>query len=72
MDHLALINYANGLQAPGVASSQAAEPHQADLLAGSALLLTGCECMEEDCPKARCTQAAQVLGLDLASSHQKS
>ena len=43
MDHLAPINYANGLQAPGVASSQAAGPDHADLLADAALLLPGCE-----------------------------
>lgn len=47
MDHLALINYTNGLQAPVVASSRAAGPHRAALLAGSALRLTGCECTEE-------------------------
>lgn len=65
MDHLALINYVNGLQAPGVASSQAAGPDHADLLADAALLLTRFECVEEERPKACCTQAAGMLGLDL-------
>lgn len=48
MDHLALINYANGLQAPGVASSQAAGAGHADLLADAALLLTRRDCVEEE------------------------
>jgi len=39
MGHLALINYTNGLQTPGVASSEADGPDHADLLTDAAQLL---------------------------------